>query len=155
MNEAGAACPDRPQLRAAIIELQEQERRLHQSRLPGDQVADVYLDFMLKQTQVEGVCLVAERNGEFCGFVAGWVENSDAIAETPDSRRFGYISDICVLPPFRGQGIAMRLLQEIELRLRRTGVSRLRINVLAVNTSARAAYERAGFAVYEIQYEKP
>ncbi len=150
-----AAPPDRPQLRAAIVELQEHERGLHETRMPGEQIADAYLDWMLEQAQVEGLCLVAESDGDFCGFVAGWVETSDAIAETPDSRRFGYISDICVLPQFRGQGIATRLLQEIGLRLRRTGVTRVRINALAANASARAAYERAGFAVYEIQYEKP
>jgi len=150
-----ATTRDRPQSRAAIIDLQDHERRLHATRMPGEQIADAYLDWMLEQVQVEGLCLVAEGDGEFCGFVAGWVENSDAIAETPDSQRFGYISDIWVMPPFRGHGIATRLLQEIELRLRRTGVTRVRINVLAANASARAAYERAGFAVYEIQYEKP
>jgi hypothetical protein len=34
------------------------------------------------------------------------------------------------------------------------GIARLRINSLAANKSARASYERAGFAPYEIVYEK-
>ncbi|MGA7196565.1 hypothetical protein [Roseiarcus sp.] len=35
---------DRPRLRAAVVELHESERRLHDSRLPGEETADAYLD---------------------------------------------------------------------------------------------------------------
>ena len=45
---------------------------------------------------------------------AGWIEHSDAIAETADSNRFGNISDVCVTPDHRGQRIASRLLCAIE-----------------------------------------
>jgi hypothetical protein len=37
---------DRPDLRAAIIELQHYERGLHSTRLPGEQVADAHLDWL-------------------------------------------------------------------------------------------------------------
>ncbi|MGH7120978.1 MAG: GNAT family N-acetyltransferase, partial [Acetobacteraceae bacterium] len=145
---------DRPQLRQAIVELQDYERRRHATRLPGEQVADDYLDWMLHQADGEGAVLVAERDGHFVGFVAGWIKQADFIAETPDSNRFGYISDICVMPPHRGQRIASQLLGGIEQYLRRAGITRLRINALAVNASALTSYERAGFAPYEILYEK-
>jgi hypothetical protein len=84
-----------------------------------------------------GVVLLAERGGNFLGFVAGWIEQTDNIAETADSNRFGYISDICVLPACRGQRIG------IEQYFRHAGVRRLRINSLAVNTSAQTSYEHA------------
>jgi ribosomal protein S18 acetylase RimI-like enzyme len=90
----------------------------------------------------------------FLGFVAGWIEQTNDPAETLDSSHFGYISDICVLPPFRGQRIAVQLLDGIEQNFRRAGVRRLRINSLAVNTSAQASYEHAGFRPYEILFEK-
>jgi hypothetical protein len=45
-------------------------------------------------------------------------------------------------------------LNGIEQYLRRAGVVRLRINSLAVNTSAQVSYERAGFVPYEILFEK-
>ncbi len=44
-----AAPSDRPQLRWAVIELQDHESRLHPSRLPGDQIADAYLDSLQKR----------------------------------------------------------------------------------------------------------
>ncbi len=93
---------DRPRLRAAVVELQDRERLLHPTRLPGGQVADAYLEWMLRRAGAAGAAgavLVAESGGEFAGFVAGWVEQAGNIGETPDSNRFGHVSDICVSPP--------------------------------------------------------
>jgi ribosomal protein S18 acetylase RimI-like enzyme len=90
----------------------------------------------------------------FRRFVAGWIEETKNIGETPDSNRVGYISDICVMPDFRGRRIATQLLSSIEQHLGRAAVARLRINSLAANQSARASYEHAGFLPYEIIYEK-
>jgi ribosomal protein S18 acetylase RimI-like enzyme len=98
----------------------------------------------LKQTEA---VLVAERDGGFMGFVACWIEEADNIGETADHNSFGYISDICVMPAFRGQRIAAQLLNAIEQYLRRTGIVRLRVNSLAVNTSARMSYERAALSL--------
>src|SRR5260370_37102480 len=109
---------------------------------------------MLGRADESGALGIAEYLGRFLGFVAGWIEERTNIAETPASNRFGYISDICVIPSFRGLRIAERLLQAIELRLKRTGIDHLRLHVLAANRSARTSYERAGFAPYEITYEK-
>jgi ribosomal protein S18 acetylase RimI-like enzyme len=109
---------------------------------------------MLRHAEASGAVLVAESGGSFVGFVAGWIEQAENIGETPDSNRFGYVSDICVMPAFRGQRIAAQLLDGIEQYLSRTGVTRLRINALAVNAPAQASYEHAGFAPYEILYEK-
>src|SRR5215475_10493018 len=85
----------------------------------------------------------------FVGFAAGWVEQDDNIAETAESNRFGYISDICVMPAYRGQRIALRLLDDLEQHLCLAGVTRLRIASLATNAAARATYERGGFVRYE------
>jgi hypothetical protein len=38
---------DQPDLRAAIVELQDYERRLHSTRLPGAEIADAYLAWLL------------------------------------------------------------------------------------------------------------
>ena len=145
---------DRVQLRRAVVEIQEYERRLHNSRLPGEQIADAYLAWIENQIGKGGALLIAEIDRRFVGFVAGWIEHSDAIAETVDSNRFGYISDVCVTPDHRGQRIASRLLCAIEERLSRTGITRIRICSLTANASARRSYERAGFVPYEITYVK-
>jgi hypothetical protein len=39
-----AAPSDRPHLRMAVVELQEHERNLHATRLPGETIADAYLE---------------------------------------------------------------------------------------------------------------
>ena len=127
---------------------------LHATRLPGEQVADAYLDWMLRKAEASGAVFVAEANRIFVGFVAGWVEETENVAETPDSNRVGYISDIFVMPEFRGRQVAPQLLERIEQHLGGFGVARIRITALAANKSARAAYERAGFAPYEIVYER-
>jgi ribosomal protein S18 acetylase RimI-like enzyme len=149
-----ATASDRPLLRRAIIELQDHERRLHATRLPSEQIADTYLARIEHLAAENGAVLVAEIDGLFAGFVAGWVEQNDNPAETADSNRFGYISDICVMPGYRGRHIALRLLESIEQHLGRTGVARLRIGSLAANAAARATYERGGFAPYEVVHEK-
>ena len=149
-----AKTSDRPALRLAIIELQEFERRLHGTRRSGEEVANAYLDWMLRQAAEGGAVLVAETDGMVIGFVAGWIERTDSIAETADSNRVGYISDICVLPSHPGQGIAGQLLDNISKQLGAAGVTRIRIGSLADNRSARASYERAGFVPYEVVYEK-
>ena len=145
---------DQAQLRRAVVELQEFERKLHKSRLPGEQIADAYLAWIENQIGEDGALLIAEIDHCFVGFVAGWIEHGDAIAETTEANRFGYISDICVMPEFRGQRIATRLLSAIEERLSCRGITRIRISSLVANSSARASYERAGYAPYEITYER-
>ena len=149
-----ATAADRLRLRQAIVELQDYERTHHPTRLPGEQIADAYLDWMLQKAETEGAVLVAESGGVFAGFVAGWIEETENIGETAASNRVGYISDICVLSHFRGRRIATQLLNTIERHLSRAAVTRLRINSLAANQAARACYEHAGFLPYEIIYEK-
>lgn len=146
---------DGPQLRRAIVELQDHESRLHPSRLRGDQIADGYLAWMQKRAAEHGVVLIVEIDGAFAGFVAGWIEEENHIEETPDSNRFGYVSDICVLSPYRDRRIASRLLAVAERRLCGEGVTRIRLFTLAASRAARASYERSGYAAYEVVYEKP
>lgn len=149
-----AQASDRPFLRAAVVELHEAERRLHDSRLPGEETADAYLVWMLGEAARDGAVFVAEVDGMFAGFAAGWLVQENHIEETPDSNRFGYISDVCVLPAFRGRRIAALVLDALETRLSLSGVKRIRLWALAANKAARASYERSGYARYEIVYEK-
>ena len=149
-----AAARDRPDLRLAVVELHEHERRLHPSRLPGEATADAYLDWMHAQAAENGAVLIAEVDDAFAGFAAGWVAEENLIEETADSNRFGLVSDVCVLARFRGRRIAGRLLDALEDRLARHGVRWIRLSALAANGAARSAYERSGYAAYEIVYEK-
>jgi len=98
--------------------------------------------------------MVAQFRGSFAGFAVGWIVENNHITETPDANRCGYLSDICVMPSYRGQRIAHQLLAAVEKHLGLAGITRLRLYTLAANASARASYESAGFTPYEIIYEK-
>lgn len=150
-----ARASDSIDLRRAFIELQDVERALHDSRLPGDAVADAYLEWLWDRVRQDaGSLLVAEEDDVFRGFLACWVVHDDHLIETPDSNRFGLVSDICVLSEARGRGIAHLLLAAAERHLAGQGVTRLRLSALAGNAAAQSAYRKYGFAPYEIVFEK-
>jgi hypothetical protein len=88
---------DLPDLRSAMVELQEHERRLAATRLPGEQIADPYLARLQREAaEKRGAILVVESDGVFAGFAAGGIIERDHIPEIEDSNRFGYFSDICI-----------------------------------------------------------
>jgi ribosomal protein S18 acetylase RimI-like enzyme len=149
-----AQASDKAALCAAVVELHNVEGRLHDSRRPGEETADAYLAWMLAEAARDGAVFVAEAGGVFAGFAAGWIVQEEYIEETPDSNRFGYISDVCVLPAFRGRRIVARLLEALEVRLSLNGIKRIRLSALAANKAARTSYERLGYTAYEIVYEK-
>jgi hypothetical protein len=146
-----ATVSDHPVLRRAIIELQDHERRLHATRLPGEQIADTYLAWIEHRAADCGAVLVAEMQGIFVGFAAGWVEQDDNIAETADSNRFGYISDIC--PPIAAS--ASRFDCPTTSNCISAGPGSRAFGSLPVPQTQRRTYERGGFVPYEIVYEKP
>ena len=140
------------------IALQEHERAMHDTRVPGVPHTRDYLA-MLWDTlaQNHGIMLIAETAaGERLGLVAGHIVDEPWPMETPESTRHGYVSDIFVRPEVRGTGLATALLDAIAAHLHNTDptLTRLRINVLAVNMIARRAYEKAGFTPYEVAYER-
>lgn len=140
------------------IELQEHERAIHDTRLPGLPHTRDYLAMLWEHlAEGQGVMLIAENaEGERLGLVAGHIVDAPWPMETPDSTRYGYVSDIFVKPEARGSGLAQTLLDAIAAHLRAADptLTRLRVNVLAVNTIARRSYEKAGFTPYEVMYER-
>lgn len=147
---------DRPAVVDALIGLQEHERAMHDTRLPGAGRTEIYFDKLLKELAARsGGIFVAEAGGRFAGVVTGLIESYDLDLETPDSCSYGYCSDIFVAPEFRGTRLVQMLLDIIERHLAdRAPITRFRVNVLAVNRIACRAYERAGFVPYELMYER-
>jgi ribosomal protein S18 acetylase RimI-like enzyme len=140
------------------VALQEHERALHDTRLPGLPYTRNYLAMLWDVlAENQGAMLIAENtDGERVGLVAGHIVDQPWPMETRDSTRYGYVSDIFIKPEARGSGLAKALLDSIAAHLHRADptLSRLRINVLAVNRIACRAYEKAGFTPYEITYER-
>jgi GNAT superfamily N-acetyltransferase len=146
---------DRSAVLRAMIERQDYEASLHDTRLPGAIVGESYLEALLGDVQTKnGAIFVAEIDRQIVGVVACLLVEGNEIEETADANRHGYVTDIFVDPRYRGRGVAQRLLARAEEHLARTGATRLRINVLATNVKARRACEQCGFAPYEVMYEK-
>ena len=146
---------DRAALLAGITNLQELERALSDTRLPGSKIAVPYLAMLRRRaSRAGGMFLVAECDGDFVGFAAGWIEQGDTIAQTKESGVFGYVSDVYVVPARRGLGIAQILLAAAEQHFAALGMKRMRVFSLAGNVAAHAAYRRAGFAHWETVFDK-
>jgi GNAT superfamily N-acetyltransferase len=143
----------------AEIDLQEHERAIHDTRLPGEPATTrLYLDGLLERlAESHGVILIAERHGLPVGFIGGHVVDEPWPVETPDSTLYAYVSDIFIRPEHRGSGLAGLLFDAIAAHFNALPLplARLRVNVLAVNRVACGAYEKAGFRPYEVMYERP
>ena len=60
------------------------------------------------------------------------------------------VHDVVVTPSHRGQRLAQRMLEKVEQEARARGACKLTLEVLSGNVSARKAYEREGFADYQL-----
>ncbi|NJO37745.1 MAG: GNAT family N-acetyltransferase [Rhizobiales bacterium] len=140
------------------VDLQEHERAIHDTRGPALPHTHDYLAMLWDAlAEGQGIMLIAENaQGERLGLVAGHIEDSPWPMETRDSTRYGYVSDIFIRPEARGSGLAQALLDAIAAHLHAADptLTRLRINVLAVNRIACRSYEKSGFTPYEVMYER-
>jgi ribosomal-protein-alanine N-acetyltransferase len=82
----------------------------------------------------EYIALVAETNTTVCGFVIAW-----------NVREEGEIATIAVDEPFRGQGIAQRLLEAALHEAARRGAELMFLEVRPNNVAALRLYEKCGF----------
>lgn len=142
---------DRDVVLGFVHALQEAERAIHPSRLPGDEVTEAYGHSLFDRAEI----LVAEAGGAPVGFVAGWLAVDDDPLQSMDWRRHGWISDVFVAEPYRGRGIAQELLRSMSDRLQAQGATRLRICALANNAASIAAFRRFGFIPFEITFDQP
>lgn len=60
------------------------------------------------------------------------------------------VHDVVVAARHRGRGIAAQMFAEVEAVARERGACKLTLEVLGGNTSARALYQRLGFAAYQL-----
>lgn len=147
---------DRPRLLEMIGALNDFEARLEADRI------DVATQNALHLTDLErtiaregGFILVAElpEPEGIAGFAATLVMD-DSPFILPRYRRYAYIADLFVEAAWRGHGLSRALLDEIEVRVRALGLTRLGIGALAVNKDTRDAYARLGFRPYAIEHVK-
>lgn len=143
--------------RRLLNELQEAECAMESNRAHWPDRAAQYTDWMLDEAAAnDGAVWIAEsERGEAIGLMSCWrAEDPTDITVEPAARVHLYVSDLVVAPEWRGRGIAGALLAEAERHGRALGLAQMTIGVLSVNEPARRAYEKAGFAEYEMLLRK-
>jgi ribosomal protein S18 acetylase RimI-like enzyme len=128
-----------------FVVLQDHERSVEPLRAPGRDVLKPYLEFMFKRLEERGgVVFVAEAEGKIVGFVCLWLRNrEDEMMNVPGE--YAYVSDLVVMPEFRGRRLGYELLRAAEDYARSHGATWLKIGVLARNERARRLYVDFGF----------
>jgi len=64
------------------------------------------------------------------------------------TRRYGYVDQICVAQELRHQGIGQALITWAADRARELGLDRLELDVWSANQSAKTAFQALGFTTY-------
>jgi ribosomal protein S18 acetylase RimI-like enzyme len=114
-------------------------------RSPGHSAAFIR-QFLQRVKSDSGFILVAEADGKPAGIAVCWVRPFDAAQRTTElPTRAGLLSDLSVLPEWRGKGIGSRLIQEAERRFREDSCDQMSLGVFAPNRDALRLYQRLGF----------
>jgi ribosomal protein S18 acetylase RimI-like enzyme len=138
-----------------FVELQTVEQRIEPNRVDGQAIAAAYRHDLLERcAHTDGVIFVAEESGQVIGFVAVLAHvDSESMIEA--DRDYAYISDLIVLPKYRGQGVGRALMLRAESYARERGANILKVDVLTANSGAYRLYQHLGFHDHEIRLTKP
>ena len=144
---------DAQQVEICFVELQNFLHRLEPRVLEG-QAAKQYFVFMFARcAETAGKVFVAEVEGQVVGFVCVWGKvSSEDLDEEPVE--YAFVSDLVVLPAYRGHRLGHELLQKAEEFARSQGAVTLELQVLAKNENALQLYNRHGFRTYHLLLTK-
>jgi len=135
--------------------IQEYERRDVRWLKPGHEIADDYAATIIRNVDEKGgAILVARQDGRTVGFVSAWTEVDEDPLLQENVRQHAYVSDLYVDETLRRNGIASKLLTEIEKAMRGRRCSRIRICSKAANRAAMECYKSAGYQPYEVIFSK-
>ena len=144
---------DEQHVETCFIELQDFLHRLEPHVLEGKR-ARKYFDFMLARcADTAGKIFVVEIENQVVGFACVWGKvPSEDLDEEPIE--YAFLSDLVVLPAYRGRGLGKALLQAVEAFARSQGAASLELQVLAQNENALRLYNQHGFRAYHLLLTK-
>jgi ribosomal protein S18 acetylase RimI-like enzyme len=135
--------------------IQEHERIEDPDLKSGSEIGSDYAQLLIRTATAQNGCIqMARAETETVGFGCAWVEEDDDPLLRDDARTYGYVSDIFVEGAWRRQGIALQLLDALEMAMRSRGCHRIRICSKAANHFALECYKKAGYKPYEIIFAK-
>jgi len=139
---------DKPAILDFIVALQRYESFLEPNRRIDHAMAEEYFATLLERTARCGKIFIAD---DACGRPLGWTvvyeEETEAFIRA-DERHFAYLAELFVAEQGRGTGAAQALIGACEAWAVDHGYCTIRIDLLARNTRAARAYEKAGYVPY-------
>jgi GNAT superfamily N-acetyltransferase len=131
---------------AAILAMAKDEMDAHERldprfRLRADAMGRYALYLRDRLREIDSAVFVAEADGRVVGVAIGSIRVQDAFFET---RRYGYVSDLMVLPELRRRGIGRALWDRVALWFKSVGLGVVRLHVATRSPEARAFWRRVG-----------
>ena len=110
---------DRPTILAFLTALSDYELPLYDGLRDGADCAEEYFETTRRAAENNNeLLLIAEQGGRPTGFIWFHEDIDDDVLLREDARRHGCITDLFVLPEYRGQGIARALMAAVEQHCR-------------------------------------
>jgi len=118
-----------------------------------DEAKQRWIDYMVKayMEDPESI-LLAEDEGVIIGFIAS--RSYDPPLKLKGFDRYAAITDLYVLPEYRGRGIGRMLMERCLSRLKSRGFTKVRLSVWVGNRKAIRLYRSLGFKPRVIVMEK-
>jgi GNAT superfamily N-acetyltransferase len=137
-----AKSADEPAILAmAKAEMAAQEQIDPRFRLRADAMNRYAIYLRDRMKEIDSAVFVAEETGRIIGVAIGSIRVQDAFFET---RRYGYVSDLMVLPELRRRGVGRALWERIALWLKSLGISIVRLHIAATRSEARGFWRSVG-----------
>lgn len=140
-----------------LLDLQNYEMMLHPGRRQWVEAdANTYWEEIKPLLDgKQGVCLVAEAEGQVVGFSIGWVEEDVYKSKVHAHEvKYAFLSEGFVLPEYRRGKVFSQLVVGMEGYFYGLGIKRIRRGSFANNSSLMAAANKQGYQLYEITLEK-
>lgn len=139
---------DEKDVKKCITELKQYESAFDEDYFTNQKSVNNLLKHILESRKKGGQLFVAEVNGQVVGFISWEIENKndELIVKKVDSV---YISDIVVLPEYRGKGIGKKLLERADEFAKEKKIPYVKLIIFSANKKVRSIYEDTGFRDYE------
>jgi GNAT superfamily N-acetyltransferase len=144
---------DEPAILSFIWGLQKFENAFEPNRRLDPAFGAAHWADVQVQAAARGAMFIAEHDGRPVGW-AFVVEESGDLFVVEKERRHGFVAELFVEAPARGQGHGRALIAACENWTRARCMASLLIGVLSGNDKATAVYQRDGFAPYNLFMRK-
>jgi GNAT superfamily N-acetyltransferase len=130
----------------AVLAIARDEMAAHEQldprfRLRADAMGRYALYLRERMREIDSAVFVAEEEGRVVGVAVGSIRVQNAFFET---RRYGYVSDLVVVPDARRRGVGRALWERVALWFRSLGIAVVRLHVATRSPGARAFWRTAG-----------